>query len=59
MEEGEEGAQGAAEEDDVVAGGDGAGERGFVGVEGGEYAIEEGVGGGGFEGAVEFEEVGE
>lgn len=32
LEEGEEGAEGAAEEDDVVAGIDGFGERVFVGV---------------------------
>lgn len=32
LAEGEEGAEGAAEEDDVVFGGDGAGEGGFVGV---------------------------
>lgn len=32
LEEGEEGAEGAAEEDDVVVGGDGGGEGVFVGV---------------------------
>jgi hypothetical protein len=59
LAEGEERAHCAAEEDDVVAVVDGAGEGVFVGVEGGEDAGEEGVGGGDFEVAVEFEEFGE
>jgi len=45
LAEGEEGAEGAAEEDSVVAGGDWACEGGFVAVEGGEDAGEDGGGG--------------
>jgi hypothetical protein len=59
LAEGEERAHGAAEQDDVVAVVDGAGEGVFVGVEGGEDAGEESVGGGDLEVAVEFEEFGE
>lgn len=63
MEEGEEGAEGAAEEDDVVAVVDGSCEGVFVGVQAGDDAAEGcwggGGGGGGFEVAVEFEELGE
>lgn len=43
LEEGVEGAEGAAEEDNVVAGVDGLGEGGLVGVEAAEDAGEEGV----------------
>lgn len=65
LEEGEEGAEGAAEEDNVVAGVDGAGKGGLVGVQVAEDVGEEGLGavlggvGGGFDVAVELEEVGE
>ena len=60
MEEGEEGAEGAAKEDDVVAVADGARERAFVGVKTEEDAVEDGVAGliGNFEVAVEFKEFG-
>ena len=44
LEEGEERAQGSAEEGDVIAGVDGAGKGVFVGVEIVEDAVEEGVG---------------
>lgn len=44
LEEGEERAQGSAEEDDVIAGLDGAGKGVFVGVEIVEDAVKEGVG---------------
>ena len=60
LAKGEEGAEGAAEEDDVVAVVYGDGEGGLVAVEGGEDAGEQrGLGGGEFAGAVEFEEGGE
>jgi hypothetical protein len=65
LQEGKQTAQGAAEEDDVIARVDGAGEGGFVGVEIGEDAREEGFGlgrgalGGSFGVAVELEELGE
>lgn len=59
----EQGAEGSAEEDNVIAVVDGFGEGVFVGVEGCEDACEDGgvaAGeGGGFEVAVEFEELGE
>jgi len=62
----EEGAEGAAEEDGVVAGGDWARKRGFVAVQGGEDAREDGGRGAGgekgllgFEGAVEVDKFGE
>ena len=44
LEEGEERAQGSAEEGDVIAGVDGTGKGVFVGVEIVEDAVEEGVG---------------
>ena len=61
MKEGEERAESAPEEDDVIAIADWAGERSFVGVEAIKNAIEEGGGGGlrAFEVSVELEELGE
>ena len=59
MAEGEEGAQSAAEEDDVVAVVDGFGEGVLIRIEGVEDSGKEGVGPGVFEVAVEFEEFGE
>lgn len=44
LEQGEERAQGSAEEGDVIAGVDGTGKGVFVGVEIVEDAVEEGVG---------------
>lgn len=44
LEEGEERAQGSTEEDNVIAGVDGASKGVFVGVEIVEDAVEEGVG---------------
>ena len=60
MEEGKEGAEGTAKEDDVVAVAYGTRERTFVGVKTKEDAVEEGVAGliRGFEVAVEFKEFG-
>lgn len=64
LQETEEGAEGAAEEDDVVARVDGAGEGGLVAVEAGEDALEKGRGlggvcgrGAGFAVTVELEEL--
>lgn len=64
LKQAEEGAEGAAEEDDVVTRVNGAGEGGLVAVEAGEDALEEGRGlgcvcggGAGFAVAVELEEL--
>ena len=58
MKEGKEGAEGAAEEDNVISIADGARERLLVRIEPSEDAIEEGVGGlRGLEIAVEFEKL--
>ena len=62
MEEGEEGAEGAAEEDDIVTVVYRAGKGAFVGIEGGENGVEKcgggcGRGRGCFEVAIEFKEL--